>query len=160
MSLFYVSFLCLFCRPCRHRRSRPTRELQLPLCLQWPPNWPPPRYLAARQTHLLICNVDACMYICVHVCIINVYTLGSKNRTWALRAISKKIPPLIWRRPNFMFQMQDFESCKWPKKSLRGIKGAGFPSKNCHFALSFIFFKKYFPKKIQKECAGHYQSTL
>ena len=61
--------------------------------------------------------------------------------------IFQKIPRLIRRRPNFMFQMQDFQSYKWQKKSIcAGLSAMISPPKNCHFASSFIFFKK----KIQK----------
>jgi len=46
------------------------------------------------------------------------------------------------------------------KFNLRGIKGDGFfPPQNCHFAPSFIIFKKKF-KKIQIEYAGHHESTF
>jgi len=64
-----------------------------------------------------------------------------------------KTPRLIWRRPNLMFQAQDFQSYKWKKKnqSARCIKPDGFPPpKKCHFAPSFIFFKNYFYKEFKK----------
>ena len=57
----------------------------------------------------------------------------------------------IRRSPNFMFQIQDFETYKWPKKSIcAGLSTMGSTSKNCHFAPSIIFFKKPFSKKNSK----------
>jgi len=70
--------------------------------------------------------------------------------------ISPKIPHLIRRRPNFMFCMQDFESYKWPKKSIcTGLRAVVSSPEKRHLAPSFIFFKK-----IKKECAGHHSSTF
>ena len=71
---------------------------------------------------------------------------------------------IVCRNLNFLFQMQDFESYKWPKKSIcAGLRAMVYPPpKNCHFASSFIFLQKIFykKKKIQKECAGHHSSTF
>ena len=57
--------------------------------------------------------------------------------------IFQRIPRLIRRRPNFVFQMQDFESYKRSKnQSARNI------------------FQKIFSKRIQKECAGSHWITF
>jgi len=62
--------------------------------------------------------------------------------------IFQKIPPLIRRRPNFMFQKQNFESYKLPKKTIcAGIRAMVSPPQKLSFCAFFHIFSK---KKFQK----------
>jgi len=81
------------------------------------------------HTHMNISHgagsmINMCMYmykrymrICTYVWCICTYTRVHEPYMGFAR-IFQKIPPLIRRRPNFMFQMQEFDSYKWPKKSI------------------------------------------
>jgi len=61
--------------------------------------------------------------------------------------IFQKMPRIIRRRPNFMFQMQDVESYKWQKKSIcTGLSAMVSPPKNCHLRLHSYFWKSFFQK--------------
>ena len=65
--------------------------------------------------------------------------------------IFQKIPHLIPRRPNFIFQMQDFEGYKLSKKSIcAGLSARVFPHRNCHLASFFIFCTKKNSKQFKK----------
>jgi len=60
-----------------------------------------------------------------------------------------------------MFQMQDFENYKRPKKSIcTGLRAMISPHQNCHFGPSFIFFKKCFSKKFKKNAVDMIRNFL
>ena len=70
-------------------------------------------------------------------------------------------PPTPRRRPNFMFQMQDFKSYKCPKKSIcAGLRTMVCPPPKLSFCTFFHIFQEMFFKEFQKECAGHHLSTF
>ena len=70
----------------------------------------------------------------------------------AFARIFQKTPRLIRRRPNCMFQMQDFESYNWQTRSRwsPGFSAMVSSPTNCHFAPSFIFSKKKISKNFRK----------
>jgi len=64
--------------------------------------------------------------------------------------IFQKILPLIRRRPNFVFQMQDFESYISPKKSICAGLRAMVPPPKTVFCACFHIFQKIFCEIFKK----------